>query len=111
MFTTAPDRLIETYTTDGGAVDNGGTTVLTYAAASSVAGDIVINQTAYGYDGDGNNTETVHAQRNNTDPVLGTSAEGAVYRGAKCRWQFDRYARQWSGCEFGGADLLHGHLL
>jgi YD repeat-containing protein len=73
------NRLFETFTTDGGAVNNAGTPLLTYAAASSVAGDIVINQTAYGYDGDGNNTETAHAQRFNTDPILGTSAEGALF--------------------------------
>ena len=51
----------------------------TVKSRSSVAGDIVINQTAYGYDPDGNQVETVHAQRFNTDPIVGTSAEGTLF--------------------------------
>ncbi len=72
-------ELVDVYITDGGAVNNGGSAVLTYAAAGSVSNDVVISQTAYGYDGDGNLIETVHAQRFNTDPILGTSAEGALF--------------------------------
>jgi RHS repeat-associated protein len=72
-------ELVDVYVTDGGAVNNGGSTVLTYAAAESVSNDVVISQTAYGYNGDGNLIETVHAQRFNTDPILGTSAEGALF--------------------------------
>ncbi len=75
-------ELIDTYITDGGAVNNGGATNLTYAAAGSVSNDVVVSQTAYGYDGDGNLIETVHAQRFNTDPILGTSAEGALFTDA-----------------------------
>ena len=71
--------LVQQFQTDGGAVNNGGTPLLTYAAATSVAGDVVISQTAYGYDGDGNQVETVHAQRFNTDPITGTAAEGALF--------------------------------
>ncbi len=73
------NELVDTFTTDGGAVNNGGSVVLTYAAAGSVSNDVVINQTAYGYDGDGNLIETVHAQRFNTDPILGSAAEGALF--------------------------------
>ena len=73
------NELVDTFTTDGGAVNNGGTPVLTYIAAGSAGGDIVINQTAYGYDGDGNLIETVHAQRFNTDPIIGSAAEGALF--------------------------------
>ena len=73
------NELVDVYITDGGAVNNGGTPVLTYIAAGSAGGDIVINQTAYGYDPDGNLIETVHAQRFNTDPITGTSAEGALF--------------------------------
>ena len=72
-------ELVDVYTTDGGAVNNGGTPLLTYAAATSVASDVVISQTAYGYDPDGNQVETVHAQRFNTDPITGTAAEGALF--------------------------------
>ena len=72
-------ELVDVYITDGGAVNNGGSTVLTYAAAESVSNDVVISQTAYGYAGDGNLIETVHAQRFNTDPILGSSAEGALF--------------------------------
>ena len=71
--------LVQQFQTDGGAVNNGGTPLLTYAAAISVASDVVISQTAYGYDGDGNQVETVHAQRFNTDPIVGTSAEGTLF--------------------------------
>ena len=73
------NELVDTFTTDGGAVNNGGLPILTYAAAGSVANDVVVNQTAYGYDGDGNLIETVHAQRFNTDPITGTGAEGALF--------------------------------
>ena len=72
-------ELVDVYITDGGAVNNGGSTVLTYAAAESVSNDVVVSQTAYGYGGDGNLIETVHAQRFNTDPILGSSAEGALF--------------------------------
>ena len=73
------DRLVDVYVTDGGAVNNGGSMVLNYAAAGSVANDVVVSQTAYGYDGDGNLIETVHAQRFNTDPITGSAAEGALF--------------------------------
>ena len=72
-------ELVDVYITDGGAVNNGGSTILTYSAAGSVSNDVVISQTGYGYDGDGNLIETVHAQRFNTDPILGSSAEGALF--------------------------------
>ena len=44
-----------------------------------MAADVVIEQTAYGYDGDGNLIETVDAQRFNTDSITGSSAEGALF--------------------------------
>ncbi|NNM85249.1 MAG: RHS repeat-associated core domain-containing protein [Phycisphaerales bacterium] len=52
------------------------------AAASSVASDIVIQQTAYGYDGDGNQVETVTAQRFSTDPQSGTGSTGSLFTDA-----------------------------
>ena len=73
------DELVDTYTTDGGAVNNGGTPLMSYSAAGSVANDVVVQQTAYGYDGDGNLIETASAQRDNTDPITGASAEGSLF--------------------------------
>ena len=70
------DRLTGTFITDGGAVNNSGSPVLTYAAASSVFSDVVIQQTAYGYNGDGDTIETVTAQRSSADP---DDAEGALF--------------------------------
>lgn len=69
-------RLAEVFVTDGGAVNNGGSPVLTYSAAGSVFSDVVVEQTAYGYDGDSNLIETVDAKRLSTDPV---TAVGALF--------------------------------
>jgi RHS repeat-associated protein len=70
-------NLVDTFTSDGGAVNNvSGTPILTYSAASNELQDVVVEQTAYGYDADGNLIETVDAQRLNTDS---TSAEGSLF--------------------------------
>ena len=69
-------RLIDTFITDGGAVNNGNSLVLSYTDASNAADNAVVEQTAYGYDGDGNLIETVDAQRLNTDS---DSAAGALF--------------------------------
>ena len=72
------DRLIDSFITDGGAVGNDGSPVVpeSYSDASSVFSDVVIQQTAYGYDADGNVIETVSAQRSSGDPA---STEGALF--------------------------------
>ena len=51
------DRLVDSFITDGGAVGNDGSPVVpeSYSDASSVFSDVVIQQTAYGYDADGSN--------------------------------------------------------
>ena len=68
--------LVDTFDTDGGAVNNGGSPVLTYTAASNASQDVVVEQTAYGYDADGSLIETAGAQRLNTDS---DSAAGALF--------------------------------
>ena len=68
--------LVETFTTDGGAVNNDGSPILTYAAAGNESEDVVVDQTAYAYDADGNLIETADAQRLNTDS---NTAEGALF--------------------------------
>ncbi|MDP9175784.1 MAG: hypothetical protein M3O30_18235 [Planctomycetota bacterium] len=73
-------RPIMTYITDGGAVNNSGSILTGWTNASSVSGDIVIEQTADGYDKDGNLVETVQAQRFSTDPTsANTAGEGALF--------------------------------
>jgi RHS repeat-associated protein len=72
-------REVMTYSTDGGAVNNGGVLLTTWAAAGSVANDIVLEQTASGYDPDGNAIETADGQRFNTDPTSGGTSEGALF--------------------------------
>jgi RHS repeat-associated protein len=65
--------------TDGGAVNNSGVPLTTWAAANSVANDIVLEQTATGYDADGNAIQTADAQRFNTDPTSGSTSKGALF--------------------------------
>ncbi len=72
-------ELVMQYETDGGAVNNGGIPSLSYIAAGSAGGAVVVEQTAYAYDPDGNLIETVDAQRFNTDSITGSSAEGALF--------------------------------
>ena len=66
------DRLVETYQTDGAAyaaalATGDATAAQLYAAATGVAGDHVLSQTQYVYDGDGNVVETVESDRLPTD--------------------------------------------
>jgi RHS repeat-associated protein len=69
-------RLTATYTTDGG----GGTS---YAAASSVSNDTVLEQTLNTYDGDGNRTLSTTSQR--FDNATGTGALGSPTSGIGAR--------------------------
>ena len=69
---------MDVYVTDGGAVNNSGSPILTYSAAGSVANDVVLEQILYGYDGNGNLIQTADAQRFNTDPITGVSATGSL---------------------------------
>ena len=62
-------RVTSAYQTDG----SGGTA---YAAAASVAGDVVLSQTAYTYDGDGNTIGTVTADRLPGDAPTATGVLG-----------------------------------
>ena len=62
-------RVTSAYQTDG----SGGTA---YAAAASVAGDVVLSQTQYAYDGDGNVTGTVTADRLPADAPTATGPLG-----------------------------------
>ena len=61
------DELTAAYTTDGGS----GTT---YSDASSVSSDVVLTQTEYKYDNDGNVIETITSDRLSTDSATTTSA-------------------------------------
>ncbi|MGC8541958.1 MAG: hypothetical protein ACP5QA_15215, partial [Phycisphaerae bacterium] len=90
IATISPTGLVNKYTFDGAdrqvmqysvdaAADPAPGTAGAYAAAQSVANDIVIQQTATGYDGDGNAIETVTAQRFSTDPQSGTGSTGALF--------------------------------
>ncbi|HXE54301.1 MAG TPA: hypothetical protein VN541_14855, partial [Tepidisphaeraceae bacterium] len=69
-------RQTESYTTDGGAVNNGGTPLMNWTAAGSVANDVVLEQTDSAYDGNGNLTQTATHQRFSTDPASGASSTG-----------------------------------
>ncbi len=72
-------RLTMSYTTDGGAVNrtsSAGTIIGSWSAAGSVTNDIVLEQTAIGYDANGNTVETITAQRFHDDPA---TANGALF--------------------------------
>ena len=66
------------YQTDGGS----GTS---YADASTVSGDIVLSQTQYLYNGDGEVTETITSDRFNTDHDSATGALGTPTSGVEAR--------------------------
>ena len=73
------DRLVETYQTDGAgyaaALATGDATAAQlYAAATGVAGDHVLSQTQYVYDGDGNVVETIESDRLPSDADATTGA-------------------------------------
>ena len=71
------DRLTASYTTDGGAVNNtasAGTILSSWANANSVNTDIVLTQTEYQYDADGNVILTTERDRFDTDPSTATGA-------------------------------------
>ncbi len=69
------DRVTIQYTTDGGAVNNSGTPVISYSAAGSVAGDVVVSETDTTYDNDSNAILTTTKDRLAT--ASGTT-EGAL---------------------------------
>ena len=81
-------RVTATYITDGGGVNNttsAGTMLSTLSAAESVSNDIVLSQTEYAYDADGNIIMTTTRDRFNTDSNsskggLGTNSSGVEAR-------------------------------
>ncbi len=71
-------RMIKAFTTDGGAVNNAtaaGTMLLSWANANAVTNDIVLTQTEYAYDADGNVLLTTTRDRFHDNP---TSATGEL---------------------------------
>ena len=77
-------RATFTYVTDGGVLDNA-SNAGTWAAAGSVAGDVVLSQTQSVYDGDGNVVETITSDRFNTDANTATGALGTPTTGVDAR--------------------------
>jgi RHS repeat-associated protein len=71
-------QVVMEYETDGG----GGTS---YVDASTVSGDVVLTQTQYIYDGDGNVVEAISSDRFNTDSATATGALGTPTSGVKAR--------------------------
>ena len=68
-------RDVMDYTTDGGAVNNGGTPLMDYADAARVTNDVVLSQIQNVLDGDGDEIETIESDRL---PEDSTTAEGAL---------------------------------
>ena len=71
-----PGRVVVSYVTDGGAVNNttsADTILMGWSNATSNTADVVIEQTEYAYDGDGNVIMQVDRQRfdNDTSSALG----------------------------------------
>jgi RHS repeat-associated protein len=69
-------RETETFTTDGGAVNNSGAPLLDYADASGVTNDVVVSQTKNVLDADSNPIETISSDRLPGDSVSATGALG-----------------------------------
>jgi RHS repeat-associated protein len=68
-------RVVASYTTDGGAVNNGGTPLMSWSDAGSVAHDVVVSETDTTFDGDGNALLTTAKDRLST---ADTTTEGAL---------------------------------
>lgn len=70
-------RVTATYTTDGGAVNNStapGNILMSWADAGTVSNDVVLSQTEYQYDADGNVILTTDRERFDSDPSTATGA-------------------------------------
>ncbi len=72
------DRLVAKYVTDGGAADNAGSPVLTWAAAGTVANDVVLSETDTTLDADGNAILTVGKDRLSSDAADATGVLGTT---------------------------------
>jgi RHS repeat-associated protein len=68
-------RVIASYTTDGGAVNNGGTPLMSWSDAGSVSNDVVVSETEATLDGDGNAILTTTEDRLST---ADTTTQGAL---------------------------------
>ena len=72
------------YETDGGS----GTS---YSDAGTVSGDVVLTQTQYVYDADGNTIETITSDRFSTDSTTATGALGTPTSGLGARVYYEGY--------------------
>ena len=89
-------RVTMEYTTDGG-------TGSSYADASTVSGDTVLEQTAYSYDGNGHLTETV--TRDRFDNATGTGALGTPTSGIGARVSYEGYYYDLAGREIADVNV------
>jgi hypothetical protein len=71
-------QLTDAYQTDGAADYNASGTSATFAQATTITDDIVLNQQDMTYDLDGNVLETINKDRFNTDAISGSSVYGAL---------------------------------
>ncbi len=98
------DRLVAKYVTDGGAVDNSGSPVLTWAAAGTVVNDGVLSESDTTLDADGNAILTVCKDRLSSDAagatgVLGTAT--AASRDSYLAAYYDAAGRLVAGADHG----------
>jgi hypothetical protein len=71
-------EVVTEYQTDGGS----GTS---YSEAGSISGDVVLTQSQFSYNADGENTETITSDRFNTDSTTATGALGTPTSGVEAR--------------------------
>jgi YD repeat-containing protein len=79
------DRVTTEYTTDGGAVNNSGTQRKSWSDAGLISNDLVLTQSEFTYDADGNVILTVLRDRFDNDSTSSTGSLGSPSSGVGAR--------------------------